>query len=561
MVVNVGDVNDNAPVFSEQVYSYSLPENRVDGTPLLTVTATDRDSGINAAVSYSIAPSSITLPFQLNASTGVLTKDGPIDYDHSLRQYTFSIVTTDGGSPALNGTATVSVVVTDVNDNAPAFVNTSFQFSLPRTQQGRVELTTLNAVDVDSGVNAEVVYSIVAESVDNFFSVNASTGLVALESPLCGPAAASRTDLLVVVSAHDLGVPSLSVAESARIVINIVDNNTHAPVFNDSGYTVTIPSSTRPDSLITTVAAHDVVATVCEVSSLTYSIRAGSDSSFFAVDRVNGTVTTTRALPSSGNLTFTIEVNDGGLPASLTATVDVTVSVWFDNDNTETALRRDFTLTGTGFLVGNQSSVSSAGFQRSFLVTPSSSRNGGGSISAYYGPALATRTFLGGTVAPATQVRMIRFNDELWRSDSRVRVALQAFASDGSAEVAQTQLYVKATLDAALAAIAGVNFFQQQCTIIGTGGQNFCTVTMAALPVTFFNHATLDPSREYGIQLSFGIVGGTEQQDRRLPLRQLARDVTFASNDVIVKLEPRGLYGGQLCTGEVWATPTYDATA
>lgn len=563
IVINVLDVNDNAPVMDAASYSFSLAENIQDNTALFSVSATDADAGINAQITFAIAPfPTPPLPFRINNVTGELVKEGAIDFDLSLQQYTFTVVATDGGNPSLQGTSQVTMIITDVNDNNPIFVNTSFDFTLPRTQLDHVELATVVALDADSGVNAEVEYTLVAESLAGFFSVNSTTGAVALEGALCGPSAFSRTDLLVIITASDRGVPSLSVAPngSARIRVNIADNNTHAPSFNETGYSATIPSTTAPGSIVVVATAHDVVDSACEISSLAYSILPGSDGAFFAVDRLNGTITTSRALPPSGGLRFTLQVDDSGLPSAATATVDIVVAVWFDDADTASAIFRDFTLSGSGFLVGNSTTTTTAGFERPFLMTPSYAGNQGSSITAHFAGMQVTRTLQEAAIPVVAQVKMVSFEDALWESDSRVRVALQAFSTTHSAEVQSTQLYVRVTPDAALAAIGGVPFYEGRCTVIGAAGQNVCFVTVPALPSTFFDHTTLDPSREYGVQLSFGVVGGTDVPDRRLPLRRLS-DVTYTANDVVLTMDPRGVYAGQSCVGEVWASTTHDVTA
>ena len=52
--IEIGDINDNDPVFDPVNYTVSVYENEPAGTPLINVTATDADSGQNAEITYSV---------------------------------------------------------------------------------------------------------------------------------------------------------------------------------------------------------------------------------------------------------------------------------------------------------------------------------------------------------------------------------------------------------------------------------------------------------------------------------------------------------------------------
>jgi hypothetical protein len=171
-------------------------------------------------------------------------------------------------------------------------------------------------------------------------------------------------------------------------------------------------------------------------------------------------------------------------------------------------------------------------------------------------------------LAPAAAVSMVAFNDVLWETDSRLRAALQVTSASYGSAALSTQVFVRITPEAALVAIGGgVPFYESRCTIssggtTGSNVDNVCYATSSALPSAFFNHPTLDPTREYGVQVTYGIVGsGSEVQHGRVPLRGLRRNVTYRVDDVVMTLDPRSLHSGEACGGDVWATPTYDVTA
>ena len=92
--VSITDVNDNAPTFTKAMYVIDVPENTQPGTTLLTVTATDADSGANGQVSYSLSERSqreVGNLFSINSVTGALSLSEVLDYE-AMTTYSFSIV-------------------------------------------------------------------------------------------------------------------------------------------------------------------------------------------------------------------------------------------------------------------------------------------------------------------------------------------------------------------------------------------------------------------------------------------------------------------------------------
>ena len=84
IVVNVVDVNDNDPVFSQQSYSTTIPEDASLGSTVITILATDKDKGNNSLVTYSLENGTSNL-FRINPSSGVITTAGPFDREKKDR--------------------------------------------------------------------------------------------------------------------------------------------------------------------------------------------------------------------------------------------------------------------------------------------------------------------------------------------------------------------------------------------------------------------------------------------------------------------------------------------
>ncbi|XP_016131929.1 protocadherin beta-1-like [Sinocyclocheilus grahami] len=171
------DANDNAPVFSQSVYTALVAENASMGSLVLKVSATDADQGTNKQVSYSFSESSDSIldTFNIDLTNGDITVIGPLDFEKS-KKYELNVVATDIGG--LTDTAKVMVEITDVNDNAPVINVISFSNPLPENSAPETVIAMLNVKDLDSGKNGQVRCLInpslpfqIRQSSSNFYSL------------------------------------------------------------------------------------------------------------------------------------------------------------------------------------------------------------------------------------------------------------------------------------------------------------------------------------------------------------------------------------------------------
>uniref|UniRef100_A0A667G5P1 Protocadherin alpha-C2 n=1 Tax=Lynx canadensis TaxID=61383 RepID=A0A667G5P1_LYNCA len=188
VLVKVLDVNDNAPQLA--VTSLSLPVR--EDTPLSTVIAfvsvSDRDSGVNGQVTCSLTPH---IPFKLVSTFKnyySLVLDSALDRE-SVSDYALVVTARDGGSPSLSATASVSVEVADVNDNAPAFAQAEYTVFVKENNPPGCHIFTVSARDADAQENALVSYSLVERRVgeralSSYVSVHAESGKVYALQPL-----------------------------------------------------------------------------------------------------------------------------------------------------------------------------------------------------------------------------------------------------------------------------------------------------------------------------------------------------------------------------------------
>ncbi|XP_027132851.1 protocadherin alpha-8-like, partial [Larimichthys crocea] len=154
IIVNVLDINDNAPVFTTDVYSVMLDENAPVGTTVIQVNATDSDEGPNGEVVYSfssIVNRRLLNLFDIDPSTGKMTVKGLIDYEEKDR-YEIEIQASDKGLAPLTSQKSVIIKIVDVNDNPPEIEVTSFSNSIPEDSRPGTTVALISVNDLDSGL-------------------------------------------------------------------------------------------------------------------------------------------------------------------------------------------------------------------------------------------------------------------------------------------------------------------------------------------------------------------------------------------------------------------------
>ncbi|XP_007937221.1 protocadherin beta-6 [Orycteropus afer afer] len=226
ITVLVSDVNDNAPTFAKTSYSFFIRENNSPALHIGSVSATDRDSGTNAQVTYSLLwPQDSHLPIaslvSINAANGHLFALRSLDYE-ALRVFEFRVGAVDAGSPALSSEALVRVVVVDDNDNSP-FVLYPLQNGsapctelVPRAAEAGYLVTKVVAVDGDSGQNAWLSYQLLKATEPGLFSVWAHNGEVRT-GRLLSERDATKHRLVVLVK--DNGEPSMSATVTLHVLL------------------------------------------------------------------------------------------------------------------------------------------------------------------------------------------------------------------------------------------------------------------------------------------------------------------------------------------------------
>ncbi|MBN3275785.1 PC11X protein, partial [Polyodon spathula] len=204
VMVMVQDQNDNSPAFTHNEYNFYVPENLPLYGTVGLITVTDVDSGDNAVVTLSILNGKDN--FIIDPKTGVIKPNITFDREQQS-SYTFVVKAVDAGRPQRSSLAKVTINVVDINDNRPVFVipssNHSYDLVKSTTSPGSV-VTRVFAIDNDTGMNAELHYSIIGGAARGLFSIDKITGNITLQEKIV---AADQGLHRLVVKVKDLGQP------------------------------------------------------------------------------------------------------------------------------------------------------------------------------------------------------------------------------------------------------------------------------------------------------------------------------------------------------------------
>uniref|UniRef100_A0A3Q1CP51 Cadherin domain-containing protein n=1 Tax=Amphiprion ocellaris TaxID=80972 RepID=A0A3Q1CP51_AMPOC len=239
--LSVADINDNPPVFEEQSYSAYVSENNKPGSTLCSVSARDPDWRQNGTVIYSLLSGEVngapvSSYVSVNGDTGVIHAVRSFDYEQ-FRSFKVQVMARDNGSPPLSSNVTVSVFISDVNDNSPQILypapeGNSFMTELvPKAAHGGSLVSKVIAVDADSGQNAWLSYHIVKSTDPGLFSIGVHSGEIRTQRDI------SESDSMkqnLIVSVRDNGQPSLSATCSMYLLIS--DNLAEVPELKDISY-------------------------------------------------------------------------------------------------------------------------------------------------------------------------------------------------------------------------------------------------------------------------------------------------------------------------------------
>uniref|UniRef100_A0A667YPL4 Cadherin 7a n=1 Tax=Myripristis murdjan TaxID=586833 RepID=A0A667YPL4_9TELE len=342
-VIKVQDINDNEPKFLDGPYSARVAEMSPTGTSVVTVQATDADDptyGNSARVVYSILQGQPY--FSVEPKTGVVRTALP-DMDREARdQYLLVIQAKDmvGQMGGLSGTTSVTVTLTDVNDNPPHFSRKNYQFTVPESAPVAAVVAKIKALDLDMGSNAEMDYKILDGDGLETFQIttdqDTQEGLVTLQKGLDFETQSSYTLRVEATNRHiDTRFLSLGPFSDTATIRLLVENVDEPPVFSSAVSRMAVSEEARVGATVGSVSAHDPDAANRPVR---FSIDRNTDlDRYFNIDSSSGVISVARPLDREVNdlHNLTVLASESSNPSQVGKAL-VLVSVTDINDNAPT---------------------------------------------------------------------------------------------------------------------------------------------------------------------------------------------------------------------------------
>ncbi|XP_064527530.1 protocadherin beta-15-like [Pseudopipra pipra] len=319
VLVKVLDVNDNAPELVVSSFSSPLPENSAPGTVVALFSVRDRDAGANGKVSCALDDQLVFSLRPAYKNYYELVTVSALDREETA-EYMVTVTAADAGSPPLTSSHTFSVAISDVNDNAPVFSQSSYTMYVRENNVPSVLVGAVSAADADVGLNAKVTYSLSAGQAAerpwcSCLSVNSESGQVFVLRALDYEQLRQSE---VVVSASDAGSPPLRANVTVRLLV--LDENDNAPLVlypaPDSGPASSelVPVSAEAGYLVSKVVAVD--ADSGQNSWLSYHLLRATDPGLFAVAAQSGEVRLRRPVTDRDSVKhkLVVLVRDNGRP-------------------------------------------------------------------------------------------------------------------------------------------------------------------------------------------------------------------------------------------------------
>ncbi|KAM4621725.1 protocadherin alpha-5-like [Polymixia lowei] len=343
VLVEVVDLNDNAPVITVTSLLNTLKEDAKVGTAIALVSVLDRDGGENGVVNCNVKNN---VPFKLETNYKnyySLVVDGPLDRE-SVSQYNVTITAEDEGSPTLRSTSDITIRVSDVNDNAPHFSEHMINVYVKENSPVGAIIKTVSAVDADVDQNGHVAYSFLDSNsnslpLSTMVNINSETGdIVSLQS-------FNYEELKTFqfkVQAVDSGVPPLS--SNVTVNVFILDENDNSPgilaPYSEHGSvnSENIPYSAEAGYFVAKIRAVDADSGYNAL--LSYHISEPKGTNLFRIGTSTGEIRTKRRMSDNDLKThpLVVLVSDNG-EASLSATVSIDVVVAESTGDTQTQFR------------------------------------------------------------------------------------------------------------------------------------------------------------------------------------------------------------------------------
>ncbi|KAK7925921.1 hypothetical protein WMY93_008231 [Mugilogobius chulae] len=327
LTVIIEDANDNDPLFLQDSYSAIVSENAVIGLEVITIMAFDRDMGQNGQLAYIMLTS--VPEFGIDSETGTVFVASNLDRESSPT-FMLKIEVRDKAERGnrRSSVTTLSIIVEDVNDCAPAFIPRSFSARVLEDLPPGAVISWVQAQDPDVGPGGQVWYSLI----NNFggtFEIDPVSGALRIRMELDFE---KQQFYNLSVLAEDRGAPSLRAQTFVEVEVVDVNENLYAPYFTEFAVRGLVKENSRVGTSVLTVSAQDEDRG--RDGQLRYSVRGGSGLGTFTIDEDTGVIYTAAILDceSKDSYWLTVDATDRGV-TPLSASIEVFIQVEDVNDN------------------------------------------------------------------------------------------------------------------------------------------------------------------------------------------------------------------------------------
>ncbi|KAG8579364.1 hypothetical protein GDO81_010838 [Engystomops pustulosus] len=327
--VEIQDINDNTPSFYKDVFNIGISESALPGAQFALENARDPDLGTNSLQSYEISPNS---HFALKEKSDSqkeypeLILVQPLDREKQ-EKYEFILTAYDGGKPMRSGTASVKIIVQDVNDNYPVFGQKMYEVNLEENLPTGYKVLHLNASDKDEGSYAEISYSFshISENAQQVFTIDSKNGIIKTKGKLDFETTQSYE---MTVEAADGG----GLVAKCSVSIQIMDMNDNSPEITIASLSTPIPEDSAPGTLVALLHVKDLDSgkygdVNCYIRDIKALTLVSSSSNYYKLVTAGPL---NREETSAYNITVIAE-DEGSPPMITEKTLHITVSDVNDN--------------------------------------------------------------------------------------------------------------------------------------------------------------------------------------------------------------------------------------
>ncbi|XP_044133380.1 cadherin EGF LAG seven-pass G-type receptor 3-like [Bufo gargarizans] len=321
------------PLFLQHNYQVQVAENQPPGTPVITMTAQDPDTGESGRVMYimdALMNSKSLELFSIDSVTGLISTTEILDREN-MEQHYFRVTAIDHGSSRLSATTMVSVTVADKNDHSPSFEQTEYRESIRENVEEGYPILQLRATDIDSQANANIKYRFVNEqAAHSVFEIDARSGLITTSGQVDRE---KREKYSLIVEASDQGKDPGPRSSTVKVEITVFDENDNVPQFSEKRYIVQIREDIKPHTEILRVMATDLDKDNNAV--VHYNLISGNSRGQFSIDSFNGAIQVISPLDFESEREYTLRVRaqDSGRPPLSNNTGMISVQVLDINDH------------------------------------------------------------------------------------------------------------------------------------------------------------------------------------------------------------------------------------